>query len=81
EYAALAWPELCHHPKVLQRAKEELARVQKELASYEQVKKFEIVPEEFSQENDMLTPTLKLKRRKILERYESLVAGMYKGGD
>lgn len=78
EYAALAWPELCRHPKVLQRAKEELARVQQELASYEQVKKFEIVPEEFSQDNDMLTPTLKLKRRKILERYEPLVAAMYK---
>ncbi len=78
EYAALSWPELCRHPKVLQRVKSELARVQKELASYEQIKKFEIVPDEFSQENDMLTPTLKLKRRKILERYEPLVNALYK---
>lgn len=78
EFAALAWPELCRHPKVIAKVKEELARVQEELASYEQVKKFEIIPEEFSQDNDMLTPTLKLKRRKILERYAELVNGMHR---
>lgn len=78
EYAQLSWPEFCRHPKVVQKIKEEVGRAQEILASYEQVKKFEIIPEEFSQDNDMLTPTLKLKRRKILERYEALIASMYK---
>lgn len=36
---------------------------------YEQVRVFKLIVEEFSQENDMLTPTLKLKRKNIMERY------------
>ena len=52
-------------------------RVQTELASYEQVKRFHLIPEEFSQDNDLLTPTLKLKRIKILERYQDSIKAMY----
>lgn len=35
----------------------------------EQVRDFKLLAEEFTQENDMLTPTLKLKRKKIMEQY------------
>ena len=39
------------------------------LAEVEQVNDFKLITEEFSQENGLLTPTLKLKRQKILELY------------
>jgi len=38
---------------------------------YEQAREFRLIAEEFTQENDLLTPTLKLKRKKILEMYLS----------
>ena len=44
---------------------------------YERVKTFELVPDEFSQEAGELTPTLKLKRRVLLARYEDLIDGIY----
>jgi long-chain acyl-CoA synthetase len=35
----------------------------------EQIRHFELIKDEFTQENDLLTPTLKLKRNKILEKF------------
>jgi len=47
------------------------------LASYMQVRKISFVDEEWTQANGLLTPTLKFKRQKILEKYASEVAEMY----
>jgi long-chain acyl-CoA synthetase len=44
---------------------------------YERVKRFELVPDEFSQELGELTPTLKLKRRVLLTRYADLIDAIY----
>jgi long-chain acyl-CoA synthetase len=44
---------------------------------YERVREFRLVPEEFTQEAGELTPTLKLKRRVLLAKYEDLIGGMY----
>lgn len=57
----------------------EIDRLNRELARFEQVKKFEILPEDFSVENDQLTPTLKLKRKNIVARYQDLINHMYEG--
>ena len=43
----------------------------------EKVKKFKLIEEEFSIENGMLTPTLKLKRKKILEIYKQDLEKLY----
>ena len=48
-----------------------------QLASYETVKYYEIVPEDFTVENDLLTPTLKIRRRAIHDRYRDLFEGLY----
>jgi len=48
-----------------------------DLSSYMQVKRFCIVDEEWTQDSGLLTPTLKLKRRKINERYAELIESMY----
>jgi long-chain acyl-CoA synthetase len=55
----------------------ELLRGCEPLADFERPKKWAIVPEPFSLENGMLTPTLKLRRKPILERYAALVEPLY----
>lgn len=66
-------------PEVKDLIAQEIDRLNKDLARFEQVKKFAIVPEDFSIENDMLTPTMKLKRRNIIARYQSLIDSLYEG--
>jgi long-chain acyl-CoA synthetase len=55
---------------VVDDANEHVARV-------EQVKKFTILPDEWTPESDELTPTLKLKRRVIHEKYAGQIESMY----
>jgi long-chain acyl-CoA synthetase len=45
----------------------------------EQIKKFILVPDAWSVETGELTPTMKLKRRVVLENYKSQIAAMYLG--
>jgi long-chain acyl-CoA synthetase len=54
-----------------------LENLNKSLSQVEKVKKFELIKEEFTIENGMLTPTLKLKRKKILERYKEDLEKLY----
>lgn len=60
---------------------ERIEAVQKELANFEKVKKFTLLPEEFSQATGEITPTLKNKRNVIVERYKALIDGMYSDGE
>ncbi len=55
----------------------ELERLQKEFASYERVRRFVLLPEPFTIENDMLTPTLKVKRKVVEQRYQDLIESLY----
>ena len=47
------------------------------LSLIEKIKKFKLINEEFTIENGMLTPTLKLKRKKILEKYKEDLEKLY----
>jgi long-chain acyl-CoA synthetase len=47
------------------------------LASFETVKRFRIVPEEWAQDSGELTPSMKLKRRVITERYARVISELY----
>jgi long-chain acyl-CoA synthetase len=51
-----------------------------ELAPYERVKKFRLLPTDLSQETGELTPTLKLRRKVVAEKYAKLIAEMYGEG-
>ncbi len=55
----------------------EIEKVTADFASFEKVKTFTLLPEGFTVENGMLTPTLKLRRSKITERYRSEIDSMY----
>jgi long-chain acyl-CoA synthetase len=52
-------------------------RLNQDLASYEQIKRFTILPDEFTVESGELTPTLKMKRNVIESRYKEIVDSMY----
>jgi len=54
-----------------------LENLNKSLSLVEKVKKFKLIKEEFTIENGMLTPTLKLKRKKILEKYREDLEKLY----
>ena len=54
-----------------------LEDLNKTLSLVEKVKKFKLIKEEFTIENGMLTPTLKLKRKKILEKYKEDLEKLY----
>jgi long-chain acyl-CoA synthetase len=59
--------------------KSEVSEAMTDLASYEQVKAFALIAETFSVANDLLTPSLKIRRKKVAERYEGLIEDMYLG--
>lgn len=54
-----------------------LAKANAQLASYETVKYYEVLPEDFTVENELLTPTLKIRRRQIYARYHDLFESLY----
>jgi len=49
------------------------------LARYEQVRRFEILPRDFSAEENEITPTLKLKRRVVEEHFSDVIEHLYSG--
>ncbi|MBI4209476.1 MAG: long-chain fatty acid--CoA ligase [Deltaproteobacteria bacterium] len=69
--------ELAKHPEVLRLVEGIVQNKNKELASYESIKKFKILPADFTQETGELTPTLKVKRKVVSEKYKDLIERMY----
>ena len=51
--------------------------VNAERSRFEQIKRFAILPREFTLEHDEITPTLKLRRKVVLEHFAADVAGLY----
>lgn len=68
---------LAQHPAVTRKVSNAVTRVNETLASYETIKHFAILEEDFSIENGLLTPTLKMKRKIIIERYSSVIDSLY----
>ena len=69
--------KLCRDERVRERLQREVDRVNESFESYERIKQFRVVPDEFTEENGMLTPTMKKKRRHILDRYADEVRMLY----
>ena len=67
--------------KVLDRIKADVNRLTKDLADYEKVKRIGLLAEEFSIDGGELTPTLKIKRRVVEEKYKNLIESLYSGAD
>jgi long-chain acyl-CoA synthetase len=68
--------EIASHPRVTALVKERIREKNKQLSAFEAVRNFRIVPHHFSMERAELTPTLKLRRQVIKERYKGLIEEM-----
>jgi long-chain acyl-CoA synthetase len=66
------------HPAIRQALRVELDRLAAEWKGYERVKDFVLLPEDFTQQNDMLTPSLKIKRRNVMVRWGGAVEALYR---
>lgn len=68
---------LSQHPKVIMRIQKEIDEFNKKFGKWEQIKKFELTPENWSIELGLLTPTMKMKRKIIKAHYQSLIDKIY----
>jgi long-subunit acyl-CoA synthetase (AMP-forming) len=71
--------ELADEPKVIEAIQAGVDEANRHLARVEQIKKFTIVPGDWAPGGDELTPTMKLKRKPIAEKYEAEIEAMYSG--
>jgi len=71
------YSELILSDKVHQIVQGEIAAMNKNLPSYESIKKFKILPRDFTIESGELTPSLKLKRKVCVARYKGEIEAMY----
>ena len=69
--------EMIKKPEVIARIQKEVDRMNRQLGHWEQVKKFELTSNEWSIETGELTPTLKLKRKIIMEKNKDLYNKLY----
>ena len=69
--------ELLKHSEILQMLEQRINELQKELAGWEQIKRFTLLPQAFSTQLEEITPTLKLRRKVILQRYQAQIEAMY----
>lgn len=70
-------PELLKTRDVQQLIQKEIRERTTDFADFEQVRRFALLEREFSQEEDEMTPTLKLKRNVIIEKYSDVIEEIY----
>ena len=66
-------------PEVVRHYEGLVEQMTADLAQFEKIKKIALVAKEFTQESGELTPTLKVKRRVVEERYKAMIDAMYTG--
>ena len=69
--------DLCNDKRIVRMLTERIDTLQQQLAHYEQVKRFTLLPHAFSMERGELTNTLKIKRRVLNENYKAEIDKMY----
>jgi long-chain acyl-CoA synthetase len=74
-------PELLKRPEVQALYREQIHEFTKDAKGYEKPQRFLLISEDFSVANDMLTPSLKLKRRTVLKKYGEAVEELYRDAE
>jgi len=71
--------ELIAHPAIVKFYRKRIRDNSSDLAGYETIRRFTLLAGEFTQEAGEITPTMKVKRKAILEKYRRIIDGMYEG--
>ncbi len=69
---------LARHPAVIERVGRTVEEKNSQLQSYARIKRFAVVPADFSQDGGELTPTLKVKRRVVADKYQAVIEELYR---
>jgi long-chain acyl-CoA synthetase len=69
--------EIITNPKVIERIQDEVDILNEKFGNWEKIKRFELTPDVWSIDGGHLTPTLKLKRKKVMEKYIDLFHKIY----
>ncbi len=75
--AAASRQEMVRHPRVREIYEREIAGFNRDLAAHDQIKVWELLPDEWSVASGELSPTGTVRRRVVLERYAPVVEGLY----
>ena len=78
-WSAANLAELIRKPQAMALYQAEIDRVNENLAPFEKIKRFAMLDRELTQDAGELTPTLKVKRRVIMEKYGSIIDSLYVG--
>ena len=70
--------DLISKPEIIEFYRQRIEEAQKELARFEKIKRFTLLPHEFTVESGEITPTLKIKRKAIADKYKDIIDAMYK---
>ncbi len=71
--------DLIDHPDIYKAIEKDIGTIQKDLANYERVRKFMLLQKKLTIEDGEITPTMKVKRKAIEERYRDIIEKMYSG--
>lgn len=69
--------EIAANPEVIDRIEKEVEKINERFGNWEKIKRFELTPEVWSIDGGHLTPTLKLKRKIVMEKYKDLYQKIY----
>ncbi|CAN5368341.1 AMP-dependent synthetase/ligase [soil metagenome] len=69
--------EFCRNPRIINLIERQIAELSKNLSRYERVKKIALLKDELTVEGGELTPTLKVKRRVVSEKYHDIIEKIY----
>ncbi|NAW50248.1 AMP-binding protein [Elizabethkingia argentiflava] len=72
-----SWEDILNREEIVKLYRTKIEEFQRILASFERVKKFILMPAEFEMGSGEITPTLKIKRKVVLEKYKDLIERMY----
>ena len=73
--------DLVRHPRVLDLVRRRIDRLQEDLPSFNQVKRFALLSRDFNAEEGEVTPTLKIRRKQVSENFAAVLEGIYQAQD
>lgn len=72
-----SYETLAQNEEIIKRVRKDIDKINKNFGRWEQVKDFRLTPEEWTIEGKELTPTLKIKRKPVIEKYKKLYDAIY----